>query len=192
MTQLVEDLLFLARNDAPSSEIPRAQLDVGELIRGVAAELRSVAEVRKIKICLTKPDSRGVAPLISGHEAALRRLFLVLLDNALKYSRPGSDVMVAISVRDSRTRCYGPGFWNRDQRGGSAPHFQTVLSGRPGKSRRRLWARAIAGRHYCACSRRRNRGEERRGKGFNVQRCFSAYSSANFAEGIQRKLEILN
>ena len=102
MTQLVEDLLFLARNDAPSSEIPRAQLDVGELIRGVAAELRSVAEVRKIKICLTKPDSRGVAPLISGHEAALRRLFLVLFDNALKYSRPGSDVMVAISVRDSQ------------------------------------------------------------------------------------------
>jgi signal transduction histidine kinase len=99
MTQLVEDLLFLARSDAQSSEMPRAPLDVSDLVQGVAAELQSIAEVRQIRIRLVTPGSR--APSISGNGLALRRLFLVLLDNALKYSRPGSDVLVAISAQGS-------------------------------------------------------------------------------------------
>jgi signal transduction histidine kinase len=100
MTQLVEDLLFLARSDAQPSEIPGAPLDVSDLLHGVAAELRGIAEARHIRIRLETPGSG--APLISGNRPALRRLFLVLVDNALKYSRPGSDVAVAISTDDSR------------------------------------------------------------------------------------------
>jgi len=101
MTQLVEDLLFLARGDAQSSEMPRAPLDVSDLVHGVAAELRSIAHARQIRIRLATPTSGGGAPVISGNRPALRRLFMVLLDNALKYSRPGSDVAVAISKEDS-------------------------------------------------------------------------------------------
>ncbi len=99
MTQLVEDLLYLARSDAQSSEMPRAPLDVRDLLQDVVTELRSIAEVRQIRIRLVTPESRGAA--ISGNRPALRRLFLVLLDNALKYSRPGSDVAVTISEHDS-------------------------------------------------------------------------------------------
>ena len=98
MTQLVEDLLFLARGDANSSEMPRARLDVSDLVHGVVAELRGIAEVREIRIRLAFPESGSSVPTISGNRPALRRLFLVLLDNALKYSRPGSDVIVSISA----------------------------------------------------------------------------------------------
>ncbi len=38
--------------------------------------------------------------VISGNRAALRRLFLVLLDNAIKYSHPGSEVIAAITTAD--------------------------------------------------------------------------------------------
>jgi signal transduction histidine kinase len=103
MTQLVEDLLFLSRSEAQPLEMPRAPLDVRDLLQDVVTELRNIAEVRQIRIRLALPESRpesgGAA--ISGNRPALRRLFLVLLDNALKYSRPGSDVAVTISEHDS-------------------------------------------------------------------------------------------
>jgi signal transduction histidine kinase len=95
MTQLVEDLLFLARNDARASEMPMEPLDPEILLREVADELTGIADVRAIRIRQT--SGQGGARVISGNPAALRRLFLVLLDNAIKYSRSGSDVNVTIS-----------------------------------------------------------------------------------------------
>jgi signal transduction histidine kinase len=41
--------------------------------------------------------SRHGTTVVSGNTAALRRLFLVLLDNAIKYSHPDSDVIVTTS-----------------------------------------------------------------------------------------------
>jgi two-component system, OmpR family, heavy metal sensor histidine kinase CusS len=98
MTQLVEDLMLIARNDAQTSEMPRQPLDLGDLIEDVAAELRSIADVKRIRLRIVATD-RAPA-LISGNRAALRRLFLVLLDNAIKYSHPGSEVIAAISTVD--------------------------------------------------------------------------------------------
>lgn len=92
MTQLVEDLLFLARQDSQSAEMPRDPLDLGEIVADVANEMRSIAELRGIAIRVTAPS---VA--MSGNAPALRRLFLVLVDNAIKYSEAGSEVAVVVS-----------------------------------------------------------------------------------------------
>lgn len=94
MTRLIEDLLFLARRDARAGELPMEPLDPALLLRTVCEELRGVAEARRILIRQTDSATRGL--LISGNPAALRRLFLVLLDNAIKYSHAGSEVIVAI------------------------------------------------------------------------------------------------
>ncbi len=107
MTGLVEDLLFLARNEAhgkggQEAEMPRLTLDIGDLLRDVAGALRSIADARGIRILIAAPDSGSRPPLISGSEAALRRLFLVLLDNAIKYSRAGSEVVAAIGMEGER------------------------------------------------------------------------------------------
>jgi two-component system, OmpR family, heavy metal sensor histidine kinase CusS len=97
MTQLVEDLMLIARSDAQTSEMPRQPLDLVDLLEDVAAELRSIAGVKQIRIRIHAPDRAAV---ISGNRTALRRLFLVLLDNAIKYSYPGSEVIAAISTAD--------------------------------------------------------------------------------------------
>jgi signal transduction histidine kinase len=94
MTELVEDLLFLARSDAQSVEMPRGPIDLRDLVGEAAAELRGLAELRQIRVRMASSD--GVPAVVSGNRPALRRLFLVLLDNALKYSHPDSDVIVAI------------------------------------------------------------------------------------------------
>jgi len=101
MTRLVEDLLFLARNDARESEMPMATVDVSVLLHDVAAELESLANVRGVGIRITGHGA-GERALTYGNEAALRRLFLVLLDNAIKYSRAGSQVVAAVAQGEAR------------------------------------------------------------------------------------------
>jgi signal transduction histidine kinase len=98
MTRLVEDLLFLARNDAREFEMPMAAVDVRVLLHDVAAELGGLADVRGVAIRI----AAGQRAPISGNEAAFRRLFLVLLDNAIKYSRAGSEVVVATEREEQR------------------------------------------------------------------------------------------
>ena len=98
MTQLVEDLLLLARSDTGSVEMPLAPVDAREVVREVCSEMHGLAELRRIRI--TEPPGEGAA-IISGNRPALHRLFLVLLDNALKYSPPGGDVNITVETRDS-------------------------------------------------------------------------------------------
>jgi heavy metal sensor kinase len=93
MTQLVEDLLFLARSDATISGMPMKPLDLREVLRDVANELRDLAQLRGILVETRLGDNLA---MVSGNRAALRRLFLVLLDNAIKYSRPGGAVKVSV------------------------------------------------------------------------------------------------
>jgi two-component system heavy metal sensor histidine kinase CusS len=103
MTQLVEDLLFLARRDARAG-MPMAPIDVREVLNDAAQELHGLAEERHIRIRVSARALSGVADdaTIAGNAAALRRLFLALLDNALKYSATGTEVSVSIAQRDGR------------------------------------------------------------------------------------------
>jgi two-component system heavy metal sensor histidine kinase CusS len=96
MTQLVDDLLFLARNDARTVDMPMESVDLDDLVRDVCGELTGVADARRIRI----RQANGVGGSVWGNPAALRRLFLVLLDNAIKYSHAGAEVMVAVSSGD--------------------------------------------------------------------------------------------
>ncbi len=98
MTQLVEDLLLLARSDTGSVEMPLAPVDAREVVREVCTEMRELAALRRIRIA--GPPDEGAA-MISGNRPALHRLFLVLLDNALKYSPAGADVNITVEKRDS-------------------------------------------------------------------------------------------
>lgn len=99
MTHLVEDLLFLARSDASSAEMPIEPLDLAQLLHEVCSEVRAIAESRRVNV-----RSQGaIAPiLVKGNRPALRRLFLVLLDNSIKYSDPGGEVSVVLTSGPDR------------------------------------------------------------------------------------------
>ncbi|MDE3196805.1 MAG: HAMP domain-containing protein [Acidobacteriota bacterium] len=105
MTQLIEDLLFLARNGSGPG-MPMRHVDLREVAAGVLNDVRDLATERDIHL-LSELGERA-APL-SGNAPALRRMLLALVDNALKYSPPGAEVHVslessyqhaAITVRD--------------------------------------------------------------------------------------------
>ena len=99
MTQLVEDLLFLARRDSRDSGMPMSPIDLCTVLNDAAQELHGLADARGISIHVA--PAAGDATIL-GNAAALRRLYLALLDNALKYSGAGTRVDVAIVSKDDR------------------------------------------------------------------------------------------
>ena len=98
MTQLVENPLTLARSDANLAEMPLAPLDVREVLQSVCAEMGRVAEAGQIRVQASLGDEPA---MISGNRQALHRLFLALLDNAIKYSRAGGEVLLSAETSES-------------------------------------------------------------------------------------------
>jgi len=109
MTSLVEDLLILARSDAGVADMPLSPLDLSEVLRDVLAEMRNLAEFRRVQIKAILHKA-----LISGNQPALHRAFLVLLDNALKYSAEGSEVIVSMSDSTVEIKDSGLGISQED------------------------------------------------------------------------------
>jgi heavy metal sensor kinase len=109
MTVLVEDLLILARSDAGVADMPLSPLDLSEVLRDVLAEMRNLAEFRRIQI-------RAILDkvMISGNQAALHRALLVLLDNALKYSAEGGEVIVTLADNSIEIKDFGTGISQED------------------------------------------------------------------------------
>ncbi len=93
MTALIDDLLFLARCDADSLDLPMSSLALDEVLKEVCDLMQPAAESRYIALSSTNTSE---APLVWGNRPAIRRLVLILVDNAVKYSRPGGKVRIRI------------------------------------------------------------------------------------------------
>jgi len=107
MTGLTEDLLALARSDASKAPPPFELVDLGELAREVVHDLAASAERGNIGL---KVEIDAAVPGVWGNRPALRRVLLILLDNALKHTPAGGSIEVSsaatgggatISVKDN-------------------------------------------------------------------------------------------
>jgi heavy metal sensor kinase len=92
MGRLTEDLLALARADSTAVEIPLAPVDVNDVVAEVIERSRALAETRGVQVVADLSSGVGAA---SANQAALRRLLLILIDNALKHTPAGGTVSVA-------------------------------------------------------------------------------------------------
>ncbi len=91
MTALIEDLLTLARSGTGAAEMPMQPVDICEPIGEVCTKLRGLADLRGVRI---RQQVEG-GSTISANRAAIERLLLVLIDNAVKYSHEGGEVVVS-------------------------------------------------------------------------------------------------
>lgn len=107
---LVDDLLSLARLEAPDPQLNFTPLGVGQWLRHVASEWEKKATARQLRILAEIEDD---LPEIMADEARLEEVIHNLLDNAVKYSKAGEEIRiraardgaekVAISVADEGT-----------------------------------------------------------------------------------------
>lgn len=96
-TELIEKLMFLARTDSCADPIPFARVNLSEIVREVGTQGSALAEGKQV----TFRENLSAHPVwVQGDEHLLRRLFLILIDNAVKYTPPGGTVEVSIREKD--------------------------------------------------------------------------------------------
>jgi two-component system, OmpR family, sensor kinase len=127
LVRLVADLLALARADA-GVELRRQPVELDRILLDALSEARHFTQGQRFEVEVLEPTS------VDGDPDRLKQLFLILLDNAMKYA---PDAAVAVSLRrDGSTaevavRDAGPGIAAND-----LPHvFERFYRADPGRSR---------------------------------------------------------
>jgi heavy metal sensor kinase len=98
-TKLIDQLLQLARLDSGVEKGQFVSVDLRDSAAEAAREMASLAAARGVHLSFA-PSQSGVT--VAGDREQLRRLWLILLDNAIKYTPEGGSVSVKASVREGR------------------------------------------------------------------------------------------
>lgn len=105
---MVQNLIEVYRYEAGQPSIAFEDIDIYSLLRDCLGELRALAEHKGIELSEQFPKDAGTT--VSADRLAIRRVFLNLLDNALKFTPKGGRITVTseeqtdamyISVRDT-------------------------------------------------------------------------------------------
>src|SRR5579859_1981763 len=91
MSRLVADLLNLSRIELHEHSRPEGMANLAAILRRVATGLELTASEKLMKISLDLDEN---LPSVIGQEDELTQIFQNLLDNALKYGREGTPVIV--------------------------------------------------------------------------------------------------
>ena len=93
LSVLVNDLLFIARQGAGAAGLNLQTIDLSELLQKVCGDAKVIAHEKSVDIAFANGSAHD---MVRGDPARLRQLFLVLLDNAVRYSKSDSEVKVEI------------------------------------------------------------------------------------------------
>jgi signal transduction histidine kinase len=87
---IIDEVLTLARLEAQNILMEMKPVDLNRLIRNVLTDIKVLAESKNIEIeFLARANV-----VIDANEVYLRRLFVNLLENAVKYNRPGGKIAI--------------------------------------------------------------------------------------------------
>jgi len=94
MTRIVDELLFLSRADMGEVKMEYLPVNLEVLLEDISRQATLLGQERDVQVVLG-PITPAV---VRGDELRLRELFLNLVDNAVKYSRKGGTVDIAMTT----------------------------------------------------------------------------------------------
>jgi two-component system, OmpR family, heavy metal sensor histidine kinase CusS len=95
LSDLIGDLLFLARAESPLTQLRRQPVDVGELLGGVREYYETSAADAGVSLTTTLSDEPVIAEL---DKTLLQRAVGNLVSNALAHTQPGGAVVLATNA----------------------------------------------------------------------------------------------
>jgi heavy metal sensor kinase len=93
MAKIIDQLLMLARSDAGKEQMYFEEIDLGELLRGLTSDVTVLCQDKGLSLELNAAKSVS----IKGDRGKLRRLFLNVLDNAIRYTPGGGAISIQLS-----------------------------------------------------------------------------------------------
>ncbi len=105
MTRLIGDLLSLSRIELDEYTPPSTPIDLAAVLRGVKETIQPRAVGRQATVTLKIEEG---LPKILGDRDQLIEVFQNLIDNAVKYGRPGGTVEVSARPAESAPQIVGP------------------------------------------------------------------------------------
>jgi heavy metal sensor kinase len=96
-SKLIEELLILARADSGAAALPLARTNAAECLEKACQQGSILAEAKQLEF---REHIPAQAVWVRGDAASLERLFLILVDNAVKYTPPGGQVEVNLGTDD--------------------------------------------------------------------------------------------
>lgn len=97
ISRMIEQLLLLARADSASGLLSMTRNDLVAVLQNACREARVLAEAKHLAFNESLPQS----PVwVQGDPASLERLFMILLDNAVKYTPGGGQIDVRLGADD--------------------------------------------------------------------------------------------
>ena len=93
LQRLVNDLLELSRLQNDSFQIHKSELNLTGLITDVVRSMGRLAEKKQVRLQL---DNQAGLVLFLGDYDRLRQMFLIILDNSIKFSPPGTETSVSM------------------------------------------------------------------------------------------------
>ncbi|BDV44698.1 histidine kinase [Geotalea uraniireducens] len=97
LSEIVNDILKVARLEAKTSPVTKTALCVGQVVRQVLAKLEPLIEERNLKI--VTGNMEGLPPC-SGDRDCFEEIFAELLGNSVKFTPDGGSVLIDARVVD--------------------------------------------------------------------------------------------
>jgi heavy metal sensor kinase len=101
MIKIIEDLLLLTRVNYRSGDLQLSALDLGQFFMVLSEKARILAGEKRIAVNFRTPETKV---FVNADEQTLRRLFLNLIDNAIKYTPPGGKIEASLRLEDGRIK----------------------------------------------------------------------------------------
>jgi signal transduction histidine kinase len=101
LSGLTEKLRLLSHLETPDTPTIREPVNVKGVVESVTMALYETAEARQVRLRYVGPDRPA---RVLGDRDELHQVLMNLVDNGIKYSKPGGEVIVSVQEEDDRLR----------------------------------------------------------------------------------------